>query len=804
MSIVCRSLGLFAVLALLFFSDLLLHPSRVLYSDHSDLLTETLPAKSFLVRSWQRTGEVPLWCPYSYGGMPYVHDIKVAPFYPLHLPLYLIPEKSLGAALSWLVVFHVFAAGASMYFYARNQGLEGTAAVVAGLGYMFAGKWLLHVLAGGHYVLIPLAWLPLVLLALDTAIRRGSLVWATWAGAAFGLIVLGGHPQGTMYAGVFVALWSVGPALETAGYLSGAGPRSRRRTLIAFAQWLGFGVWTVLLAAALAAIELLPALEAMSQATRGAGVSSGWNIWLTLVFLLDLIGAPLTGPHWEAAGGVGVLWLAAAVLGLVLGGKRVIFQAGVALFLVAFALGLGDALQQVPGLHLFQIHSRMLLLLAVPLSLLTGTTTQVLLQRSLSAAQVRRCRLVLSGVVLFALMLAGFRYFLAAKHELRTPIYWYALVALVPTAFWLLGRFRSAVASTAHPSWPGLLWVVVLLADLWALARPLVQVRPLGPVYEPSESVRFLADHREERGRVLDRGAGDRRRKPVLTEPSASPLDPALPLLLEIESLRGYNSVDVRRYKEYLKFVTDDGRPVRPREGRFGFPILDNFPIENRQLLDLLNVRYLLEPSDPSRRPFDEIERDPTWVKVGEDVKPHAYLVIVGGVNELPPFTLYENRKVFPRAFIVPEAAPLPERSAVLDALKATDLRRRVLLEDYTPGSESAEPQGAFRPAKILDYQPNRVIIDVEAGPPGFLVLGDVWFPGWICSVDGYPTPVYRADYLFRAVELSAGAHEVVFVFKPVSYRWGKLVTLAALVLLALVTCSTRLPRWLRLCARIT
>ncbi len=173
-----------------------MHPNQVLYSDHSDLITETLPAKSFLVRSWQRTGEVPLWCPYSYGGMPFIHDIKVAPFYPFHLPLFLLSEKWLAAALSWLVVFHVFLAGALMYAYARSLGLERTAAVVAGLGYMFAGKWMLHILAGGHYVLTPLAWLPLVLLALDRAILRGSLVWATWAGTAFGLLILGGHPKG--------------------------------------------------------------------------------------------------------------------------------------------------------------------------------------------------------------------------------------------------------------------------------------------------------------------------------------------------------------------------------------------------------------------------------------------------------------------------------------------------------------------------------------------------------------------------------------------------------------------------------
>ena len=76
-------------LGLLFFADLVVHPSQVLYSDHSDLLAEHVPAKRFLVRSWQETGELPLWCPHSFAGSPFVHDPQVAVFYPPHWPLLL-------------------------------------------------------------------------------------------------------------------------------------------------------------------------------------------------------------------------------------------------------------------------------------------------------------------------------------------------------------------------------------------------------------------------------------------------------------------------------------------------------------------------------------------------------------------------------------------------------------------------------------------------------------------------------------------------------------------------------------------
>src|SRR5262249_42711646 len=63
------------------------------------------------------------------------------------------------------------------------------------------------------------------------------------------------------------------------------------------------------------------------------------------------------------------------------------------------------------------------------------------------------------------------------------------------------------------------------------------------------------------------------------------------------------------------------------------------------------------------------------------------------------------------------------------------------------------------------------------------LVLTDVWYPGWTCTIDGQPAPLHRANFLFRAVAIPAGEHEVVFTFAPVSYRWGQRITMAALAL---------------------
>jgi hypothetical protein len=758
---------LLAFLALLLFGKALVHPGEVLYADRSDLLEETLPAKRFLIRSWHETGELPLWCPYSYAGMPFLHDVKVGLFYPPHWPLLLLSEEQVGGALTWLVVLHVIVAGWGMFAYARFRGLGPLGSLVAATGFMFAGKWLLHLLAGGHYFMAPLAWLPLILLGLEAAIVRRSLAWATFGGAMVALPLLGGHPQITFYSGVFVALWTLGAALESASFLGGPGARSRRRTVIALARWLGYGAWVVAVAVALSAVQLLPALEATGEATRGGGVPSGVTPAYALSVFLRLIGPSLTGAAWEGRGALGALWLATAALAPLLRGGRTRFELALLALFIPFAIGGGALVQPLPGFGLFQLHSRILLPGGLAVAFLAGTTVDTLGTTPLP----RRARRTFLAGVACAVVIAAIGA-LMLPHEKDAgvasgAIAWWGIVLISVVLLGLLSGRTSARTMS-------IVWAVVLVAELWVPSWPLVQVRPADEIYSPSLSVEFLSRHRWDTfvgnaapTRVLDRGLDE--------EPSVTPLTPGLAMIEEIESVRGYNSLDVQRFKEYLQMVAGRDDPVLPRTQPFGFPVLGYFPIQNGTLLDLLGVRYLLQPAaapDP-----------PDWDGLARDQAPEAYQVVAGGMRVLPPFALYESPGTFPRAFVVGQARPLPGRQDVPRAMRETDFRRVVLLEGHPGCSADAAP--SFRPAEVHEYQPNRVA--VRADGPGFLVLADIAYPGWTASVDGQWVPIYRANYLFRAVELPAGNHDVLFRFDPASYRLGRIISMAALCLVVVL-----------------
>src|SRR5437870_954842 len=401
--------------------------------------------------------------------------------------------------------------------------LQDGAAVIAALGYMFAGKWLLHVLAGGHYIMIPLAWLPLVLLLLERAIERGAMMKAAWAGVVFAMIVLGTHPQLTLYAGLFIALWTFGDVIHphTAPATDSLARLQDRIDYALLRRWLGMGAVAAIVAVVLSAIQLLPALEAASEASRATGVSVRDILAAALPSLLGVIGPGWT-PTWEDRAGLGVLWTAAAVTAPFLCRGRTRYEAFVCLLLLLFSVGGAAVVHWLPGFRLFQIPGRMLMLLALPVALLAGRATQALLGPSSSAAEARElCRSVLKRVAAFAVLLAAGTALLsyAAWQQGRAGqgsvastgsvlawlgelspsafAYW-GLVVLIflPIAFWLLRR--GGRLQEKKWAWS---WGVVLLAELWAFNWPLVAVRCETEIYAPSESLRFLAQQRAQKAR---------------------------------------------------------------------------------------------------------------------------------------------------------------------------------------------------------------------------------------------------------------------------------------------------------------
>ena len=154
-----------------------------------------------------------------------------------------------------------------------------------------------------------------------------------------------------------------------------------------------------------------------------------------------------------------------------------------------------------------------------------------------------------------------------------------------------------------------------------------------------------------------------------------------------------------------------------------------------------------------------------------------------------------DRGNVWPRVFAV--AQPIVEASpdAVLEkigALVAADGGPYAVVDESFPaaawtalcGSGGCAPQRELH-ASIGGpvYGTNDVALQVKVDKPAVLVLSDLLMPGWTAMVDGQPQKIFPANYLFRGLLLSPGAHTVRMEYRPPAWRWALLLGVLGWVL---------------------
>jgi uncharacterized membrane protein YfhO len=73
-------------------------------------------------------------------------------------------------------------------------------------------------------------------------------------------------------------------------------------------------------------------------------------------------------------------------------------------------------------------------------------------------------------------------------------------------------------------------------------------------------------------------------------------------------------------------------------------------------------------------------------------------------------------------------------------------------------------------------------MIDNTAQSPGYVVLSNTWYPGWKAWLDGQPVTIWKANYLFQAVEVPAGNHHLELAYRPGLFYLGFAISCLALL----------------------
>jgi hypothetical protein len=142
------------------------------------------------------------------------------------------------------------------------------------------------------------------------------------------------------------------------------------------------------------------------------------------------------------------------------------------------------------------------------------------------------------------------------------------------------------------------------------------------------------------------------------------------------------------------------------------------------------------------------------------------------------PLRLFQVPDTLPRAYlahgrVLTGTPPAPHHSAVDTTATA----------DASAGT-----------ARILEISADAMEIEVEATRPAELIVLDAFDPHWVATVDGVSVPVHRANTAFRAVQVDAGRHRVQMRYRPWPVFAGLAVTLCALGAMAWLLATRRGP----------
>lgn len=699
-----------------------------------DLYINVTPMNAYGFGALKR-GHSPLWNPYQFCGEPFLAMAYVGLFYPFRLMnLWFDVLTSFEIAF----VFHLVFGALSMWGLARHFRLTSLGGLCAAVTFTWSGWLMLNDAQPG--VFEGITWMPLTVLLLDLVL--GGRRWA-WLGliAALTSELLIGIPEilvHTLYVGgVFVACRLV--------QMSWCGEWR--------AAWRGTAMIAAsgLAAVLLAAPQLLPAVELAQQSTRAAGALSFAQAVRAAIPPLLFLRAAVEN---TGAVTVGVLPL----LGLVLVfGAREQRLASVAALIAAVAAALlvfGGPVYQlyysIPVIGaMFRRPMKFLDIYAFAQAVLVGIAVTRLQgwvgtpRRALWAQPSWLVALLLGVAALGWLAWSG-----------KPLVYWGAPLAL-------LMLFGLA-------PWPALR--VGIVAGLCAVQGAslffTVGDTHIRPVKRPEIffSRRPLLD-------ALKRDLGEARVYLSSTFLFGPGLTPKQGLITKMAVVSDYEPLAVGRYGTFFETISPRTDTTTPF-----FGVYDLGANSRWRLMDLTGTKYFVmgrgEPGDAfmAQNPGEfRLAYDQGWVRV------------------------FERRRVLPRAYFAPRARVVPP-DAVLKTLDTPEFnpQMEVLLEE--PGAEpipSTPGANATGAVHITSYEPERVEIDADVNAPGYLVLADLYYPGWQAFIGNKEVPIYRANYLFRAVRLVSGHSVVRFEYHPRSLRIGVALSGVTALLLAFISAWT-------------
>jgi len=733
------------------FADVLFTSRHVVLSDEmADLSGQFIYWRIFAIRELGN-GNLPLWNPHVFSGMPFLGWAQTALLYPPNWLDLLLP---LDKSINIIIVLHVFLAGAFTYLWTLRRGLHPIAGVVAAILFMFGSPYFLHVHAGHMTLLCAIAWLPLIFLTVDEMLQTPSLGWALLGAFAVTMQVLSGDVQACFYTGVITAIYLA---------LNLRKAQQQVKTILGFAG-MYFG------AMLLGAVQILSSFQAASESVRAGGVgyefastfSFAPENFITLIapgFFGDMANAPYWGRWylWEMCAFVGVTGFVLAGYAVARVDDRIRRVTLISIATISLVLALGShtplfvlLYNWVPGFNRFRGNSKFLIETSLFIALLAGMGLDHLLK---ARNEHKRAAIVLiiAGLLVGAIAFS-FRTQASADHSSD----WISRIMLgisdtkesyIPAKAFTNQRFIREAGTFASGSlaiaagtfvFLGILLFLtrfspkfVYLVGLIAVVEVLVWGRYTRITFDMAsiQSLQMKA--------FLEQYTGDYRLLCIG--------HPNLAMWLGRGDIWGYAPLGLKRYTEFMLFT--QGRSPDDTTQRLRFS-------QYHPLYEMLRCRFVSIPTN------------------GMD----CVLEQTNAMSQLELISEYQIET---------------NRDAVFQAMTAPsfDPQQQIVLEtEPHPIPVRSAEKGT---ARVVASSSDRLVIEADLPHPAILLITDAYSTGWHArplsetAQDKYE--LLPANYILRAVPLSSGHHHFEIEYSPLAFRAGEWISIIAAICFAVM-----------------
>ena len=700
---------------------------NLLTSQHVDMLSYSLPNYCFLGTAL-KAGHVPVWDPYTMGGVPFAADPQSGWMY---LPAMLVfGSLPCAQALRLFIVLQPLIAGLGMYWFLRGESLSRAAATVGGviLAWAVVGSTFGMMLAFSGIV----AWLPVLLGAASRCLRSATwprrLVWCLLVAVAWGQLA-----ASFITIGIFlgtIALLFYGAARTTVEVRAG-----RLRVGRAGVLWgvLLFAIVTVNLA------SLLPRLTYISRSTLALGYDQLERLVEQLSHLAPVPGTavlPAT-PWFQPTWARNIMASPETYLGalpLILGAAVIVSLSSRGRRLIAASLGVFGVL-----IYLLTLDSVVTAVARLPVS------------ARLSSLVLHDPGRGIYGMFVAAAALAGFGVQVLSdaawpkeRRAMKFGALFSVLVAVVLCGHAAFGRgqapgtgLRALFPDPATPAYaPNV--------DATAYLHP-------GPIVQAL---------RTWDGRYLGLYPAGLDHRGYLTYDAQAPNTWGLlvnqrGMLFGLSDVQGYSSLQMQRYWSFVRAVTTVRLDYNAAV----------FPQPPAVMFNLMQVNAVVgAAAAPPALPV-----------------PSTRSVVEG------PWALYELDRPLSRVSVLRSWQVVGSGAQALQSVTAGgfDPSTQLILE-RPPGLEPSVPSGA-RGSGSARYQAlglQSARITVTTPSPSVVLVRNIYDPNWRAWVDGKPAPVLAADYLVQGIPVPAGTHSIVVSYQDPTIGEGLAGTGVSVVLL--------------------